>query len=262
MRTFPPFDAQRVETALSVVGRKWSTWVAQTLAAQDAPMRARDVAARIPFGGEPLVSRRLVQMHADGLVVRADDRRGASYRLSTLGEGLAPVHRELDQWSRTHLPLDEPTARAARVEDALSRLQPRHTTAVIQALGDGPMRFVHLCEATGLDTPTAGHRLVRLQADGLVTRTGPRFGDPYTLTAAGAALGPVYAAVEHWHNPTTEPPPSPARIRNTPQQVADKARATAALRRSPAAFSGLFSHAPQPHTPAPVPARPAPTRTR
>jgi DNA-binding HxlR family transcriptional regulator len=262
MRTFPPFDAQRVETALSVVGRKWSTWVAQTLAAQDAPMRARDVAARIPFGGEPLVSRRLVQMHADGLVVRADDRRGASYRLSTLGEGLAPVHRELDQWSRTHLPLDEPTARAARVEDALSRLQPRHTTAVIQALGDGPMRFVHLCEATGLDTPTAGHRLVRLQADGLVTRTGPRFGDPYTLTAAGAALGPVYAAVEHWHNPTTEPPPSPARARNVSPHDPDGSRATAAVGRSPAAFGGLFSHAPQPHTPAPVPARSAPTRTR
>lgn len=262
MRAFPPADAQRVETALSVIGRKWTTWVAQTLAGQDAPMRVRDVAARIPFVGEQFVSRRLVQMHTDGLVVRADDRRGAPYRLSALGKRLAPVHHELADWSRAHLPLDEPTARAARVEDALGRLQLRHTTAVIQALSDGPMRFVHLCEAVGLDTPAASQRLLRLQTDGLVTRTGPRFGDPYTLTAAGAALGPVYAAVEHWHNPTATPPPSPARIRNTPQQVADEARATAALGRSPAAFSGLFSHAPQPHTPAPASARPTPTRTR
>jgi DNA-binding HxlR family transcriptional regulator len=270
MRTFSPpgappitdVDAERVETALSVMGRKWTTWVAQTLAAQHEPMRVRDIASRIPAVSEHFVSRRLVQMHADGLVVRADDRRGAPYRLSAIGEQLAPVHQELADWSLTYLDLGT-TARAARIEDALDRLHLRHTTAVIQALTDGPLRLVHLSEAIGLDTPAASQRLLRLQTDGLVTRTGPRFGDPYTLTTAGAALSPVYAAVEHWASPTTALSPA-APTRSTSRRDPDDARATAALGRSPAVYSGLFSHAPQPQPPVPasVTAQAAPARTR
>jgi DNA-binding HxlR family transcriptional regulator len=148
-------------------------------------------------------------MHADGLVVRADDRRGAPYRLSAIGEQLAPVHQELADWSLTYLDL------------------------------------------------------LRLQTDGLVTRTGPRFGDPYTLTTAGAALSPVYAAVEHWASPTTALSPA-APTRSTSRRDPDDARATAALGRSPAVYSGLFSHAPQPQPPVPasVTAQAAPARTR
>ncbi|MFJ3283064.1 winged helix-turn-helix transcriptional regulator [Streptomyces halstedii] len=173
-----------------------------TLAQVNGPVRVRDVAAQLPFVSEQFVGKRLATMHADGLVIRDDDRRGAPYRLSALGTSLAPVLRTVSDWSRTHLS-QEPMAEAERVEDALRRLHLRHSTAVIQALdsADGQMRFVHIAEAAGLDNGIARQRLVRLQADGLVTRTGFRHGDPYVLTDAGQALGAVYASVEHWSQP-------------------------------------------------------------
>ncbi len=164
-------------------------------------MRVRDVAARLPFVSEQFVGKRLATMHADGLVTRDDDRRGAPYRLSMLGESLSPVHRALSDWSHAHLSLGK-VAEAERVEDALRRLHLRHSTAVIQVLdAGGPMRFVHIAEEAGLDNSFARQRLLRLQADGLVARTGPRHGDPYVLTDAGQALGPIYAAAERWSNP-------------------------------------------------------------
>ncbi|WP_234453072.1 MULTISPECIES: winged helix-turn-helix transcriptional regulator [unclassified Streptomyces] len=144
-----------------------------TLAQVRGPVRVRDVAAQLPFVSEQFVGKRLATMHADGLVVRGYDRRGAPYQLSALGTSLAPVLRTVSDWSRTHL-TQEPMAEAERVEDALRRLHLRHSTAVVQALdsADGQMRFVHIAEAAGLDYGLARQRLVRLQADGLVTRTG------------------------------------------------------------------------------------------
>ncbi|MGQ4352902.1 winged helix-turn-helix transcriptional regulator [Streptomyces drozdowiczii] len=266
-------DAQRVEDALSLIGPKWTAWSAMTLAQENRPMRVRDVAARLPFISEQFVSKRLTTMHADGLVIRPDDRRGAPYQLSALGTSLAPVHRTLSDWSHAHLSLGQ-MAEAERVEDALRRLHLRHSTAVIQVLdAGGPMRFVHIAEEAGLDNSYARQRLLRLQADGLVTRTGPRHGDPYVLTDAGQALGAVYASVEHWSSPIiterrTSPSPRPvaAATRTHPDisLSADGARTAAALRRSAAAPNALFSHAPQPQprVPAAVTARSAPGRGR
>ncbi|MFE2207255.1 hypothetical protein [Streptomyces rubiginosohelvolus] len=136
------------------------------------------------------------------------------------------------------------------------------------------MRFVHIAEAAGLDYGLARQRLVRLQADGLVTRTGSRHGDPYVLTDAGQALGAVYASVEHWSQPfalrggTAAPLPAAAATRThvgIPLGAgAESARTAAALRRSAAASNVMFSHAPQPEprVPAAVTAQSAPGRGR
>ncbi|MFF4757805.1 winged helix-turn-helix transcriptional regulator [Streptomyces sp. NPDC001292] len=200
-RTAPTFsiasiDAQRVEDALARIGPKWTTWSAMTLAQENRPMRVRDVAAQLPFVSEQFVGKRLATMHADGLVTRDDDRRGAPYRLSALGASLAPVLRTVSDWSRAHLSQDR-MAEAERVEDALRRLHLRHSTAVIQVLdsGGGPMRFVHIAEKAGLDNGLARQRLLRLQADGLVARTGSRHGDPYVLTDASQALGAIWGSL-------------------------------------------------------------------
>lgn len=116
------------------------------------------------------------------------------------------------------------------------------------------MRFVHIAEGVGLDVSFTRHRLLRLQTDGLVTRTGPRHGDPYVLTDAGRELGPVYATAEHWSAPlaTQRDLSAPASV-VMPQRThhgvplgSDDARTAAALRRSAAAPSALFSHASQP----------------
>ncbi|MFG2370508.1 winged helix-turn-helix transcriptional regulator [Streptomyces sp. NPDC048504] len=248
-------DAQHVEDALSLIAPKWTTWSAQTLAQQDSPMRVRDVAARLPFVSEQLVGKRLAQMHVDGLVTRVSDRHGAPYQLSAFGESLSRVHHTLSDWSHANLSLGGRVAGAERVEDAVRRLHLRDSTAVIQVLdAGGPMRFVHIAEEADRDNGWIRQRLNRLQADGLVARTGPRHGDPYVLTDAGRALGPVYAAVEHWSAPFATrhrpaPPPPVAAATRTHASVplgSDTIRAAAALRRSAAAPSALFSHAPQP----------------
>ncbi|MEU9200404.1 winged helix-turn-helix transcriptional regulator [Streptomyces sp. DT224] len=265
-------DAQRIEDALALIGPKWTAWSAMTLGQQSGPMRVRDVAARLPFVSEQFVGKRLTTMHADGLVTRDDHRRGAPYRLSTLGQSLAPVYGTVSDWSRAHLSLG-PMAEAERVEDALRRLHLRHSTAVVQALdAGGPMRFTRIAEEAGLDSGFTRHRLLRLQADGLVARAGSRHGDPYVLTDAGQALGAVYASVEHWSEPvagrrTSSPPPPVAAVARTHPVVplgADGARTAAALRRSPASPNALFSHAPQPQprVPAAVTAQSTPVRDR
>ncbi|MGW3830507.1 hypothetical protein [Streptomyces microflavus] len=136
------------------------------------------------------------------------------------------------------------------------------------------MRFVHIAESAGLDNGTARQRLLRLQADGLVARTGSRHGDPYALTDAGQALGAVYASVEHWSQPFALRSEAAA---SRPVEAAtrthvgiplgagtDGARTAAALRRSAAASNVMFSHAPQPQprVPAAVTAQSAPGRAR
>ncbi|MFF3536413.1 winged helix-turn-helix transcriptional regulator [Streptomyces sp. NPDC002466] len=255
-----------------MIGPKWTAWSAMTLAQEVRSMRVRDVAARLPFVSEQFVGKRLGTMHADGLVTRDDDRRGAPYRLSMLGKSLSPVYRTVSDWSHAYLPLGR-MAEAERVEDALRRLHLRHSTAMIQVLdAGGPMRFVHIAEETGLDNSLARQRLLRLQADGLVARTGPRHGDPYVLTDAGQALGAVYASVEHWSDPVAARRTSstPARVAAATrthanvQLTADSARTAAALRRSAAAPTALFSHAPQPQprVSAAVTAQSAPGRGR
>lgn len=259
-------DAQRVEDALSLIAPKWTTWSAQTLAQQSGPMRVRDVAARLPFVSEQFVGKRLAQMHADGLVTRAGDRYGAPYQLSGFGNSLSSVNRTLSDWSQAHLPLGKVVG-AERVEDAVRRLHLRHSTAIIQVLDAGAMRFVRIAEEAGLDNGFTRQRLIRLQLDGLVARTGPHRGDPYVLTNAGRALGPVYTAVERWSNPVATPRPAatPAPATRTHTGIpltSDGIRTAAALRRSTAAPSSLFSHAPQPQprVRAAVTTRSAPSR--
>ncbi|MET7678991.1 winged helix-turn-helix transcriptional regulator [Streptomyces sp. NPDC005423] len=233
-------------------------------------MRVRDVAARLPFVSEQFVGKRLAQMHADGLVTRAVDRHGAPYQLSGFGNSLSSVHRALSDWSQAHLPLGK-VAGAERVEDAVRRLHLRHSTAVIQVLDSGgPARFVHIAEEAGLDNGFTRQRLNRLQLDGLVARTGSRHGDPYVLTDAGRALGPVYTAVERWSNPVATPRPAAAPVAAATRTHtgiplrSEGIRTAAALRQSTAAPSSLFSHAPQPQprVPAAVTVQSAPSRGR
>lgn len=262
-------QAQRIEDSLSLLAPKWTVWLAQTLAQHDHPVRVGDIADGLPFISLSTISTRLSEMHAADLVTRAGTRYGAPYRLSALGESLPPVYRALSDWSHEHLPLDE-IAGAERVEDAVRRLHLRHTTTVLQTLSThGAMRFLHIAEATDLENNNALQRLKRLQRDGLVTRTGPRWGDPYVLTDAGQALGPVYASVQRWAAPSTaqmtptSPAPS-AQARVGRALEASSVRTAAALRRSPAAPTSLFSHAPQPQprVPAAVTAQSAPARSR
>ncbi|MFE6719404.1 winged helix-turn-helix transcriptional regulator [Streptomyces albidoflavus] len=265
-------NPQRVEDALARIGPKWTTWSTMLLAQENRSLRVRDFAALLPFVSEQLLGKRLIAMQADGLVIRDGNSRGAAYRLSALGESLAPVYRSLSTWSRSYLPTGR-MAEANRVEDAIRRLRPRYTTAVVQLLStNGPTGYKDMGQRVGLELAGSTYRFTRLQADGLITKMIPFPRSPYILTSAGQALGAVYASIEHWSEPLVAPQkPSP-----TPHTAAatrghasvplgtDDARTTAALRRSAAIPTALFSHAPQPQprVPAAMTAQSAPSRAR
>lgn len=257
----------RVEEALRVIAPMWTTWVVQTLA-HHGPMRVSEINAVLPFVHNTLLSKRLAEMESRGLLTRANAMQ-APYQLSEAGRALAPIQRSLADLSRTHLPRLGQLAGAERVEDALRRLAPRNTTAVIQTLeAHGPLRLTHAAEALGMDHQLTQYRLKRLQRDALVTRSGPRHGDPYTLTDAGLATLPILESVERWGQSLPASPPAAAtgasRVRSSPEITVGTARTAAALRRTAAPSSGLFSHAPapQPRVPAAITARSTPGRAR
>ncbi|MCX4752464.1 winged helix-turn-helix transcriptional regulator [Kitasatospora purpeofusca] len=260
-------DPQRVEGALRQLAPKWTTGIVHTIAKYGPEMRVRDLAPYFPSVGAPFMSKRLATMHEAGLLRRdAEFDRTAPYRLSQRALTLGPVYRSLVQWSSEHIDRS-PQGRSERIEGALSRLQPRHTTTVVQLLAEhGSLRFTHLAEAADVYEALLVPRLARLQEDGLVTRTGTRHGDPYTLTEAGQALGPVYASVQRWEERHTAVPtaPVPTAVRTLPAPArgSDGIRTAAALRRS-AVPAALFSHSsqPQPRTPA-APSAASPARRR
>ncbi|MFF1794207.1 winged helix-turn-helix transcriptional regulator, partial [Kitasatospora sp. NPDC058263] len=245
---------------------KWTTGVIHTIAKYGPEMRVFDVARYLPSVGQPCISKRLASMRQAGLVARdAEFDRWAPYRLTQQALTLGPVYRSLAQWSSEHIDRS-PEGPADRIEDALHRLEPANTTKVVQLLAEhGSMRFTHLAEAVGTYAQLITRPLARLQEDGLVTRTGSRHGDPYTLTEAGQALGPVYATVQRWddrHTATsTAPVPTAVRSLAAPALGSDGIRTAAALRRSPVP-AALFSHSPQPQPRAAAPSATAPTRGR
>ncbi|MFJ6381396.1 winged helix-turn-helix transcriptional regulator [Kitasatospora sp. NPDC092039] len=258
-------DAARVETVLRQLAPKWTTHLVHTIAKYGPAMRVRDVAHYHPAVSQPYISKRLATMAGARLMDRdATFDRSAPYRLSARARTLGPLYRAVAQWSSEHLDR-APQGRSDRIEDALHRLQLVDTTEVVRLLSEhGSMRVTHLGERVGVSEQLISSRLNRMQADGLVTRTGSRHGDPYALTDAGRALAPVYAAVQQWdmRHSAASPTLVPAAIR-TLATGAGPMRTAAALRRSPAP-TGLFSDAPaaQPRVPAAVTAASYPSHGR
>ncbi|WP_224274302.1 helix-turn-helix domain-containing protein [Streptomyces sp. LS1784] len=258
-------DAARVENVLRHLAPKWTTHFVHTIAKYGPELRVRDVAHRHPAINQPYVSKRLAAMADAGLVNRDTTfDRWAPYRLSAGARTLGPLYRAVAQWSSEHLDRP-PQGRSDRIEDALRRLQLMDTTEVVRLLSEhGSMRVGHLGERVGVSEQLIATRLNRMQADGLVSRTGSRHGAPYILTDAGRALAPVYTAVQQWDNwhSAAQAVRMPAATR-TLVTGADTVRTAAALRRSPAP-AGLFSHtpAPQPRVPAAVTAASHPSRGR
>ncbi|MFE4972850.1 winged helix-turn-helix transcriptional regulator [Kitasatospora sp. NPDC056651] len=258
-------DAQRVEAVLHRIAPKWTTHVVHTVAKYGPEMRVADVAQHLTALSPSYVSKRLASMSEAGLVTRDGTfDRAAPYRLSSSARTLGPTYRTLAEWSSDHID-HTPQGRYDRIEDALQRLQLVGTTETVRLFAEhGSVRLPQLAERLGASEQFAATRLNRMQADGLVARTGDRHGAPYVLTDAGQALGPVYTAIQQWdsrHSTAVTPAvPAAERTLNSPAQ---STRTAAALRRS-AAPSSLFSHPPVPPTrvPAAVTAASHPSRGR
>ncbi|GGU68529.1 MULTISPECIES: hypothetical protein [Streptomyces] len=252
-------DAALVSKAIGRLAPRWTTWTLQTIA-QHGQTRLTKIAAALPWLSTQNTQQILRRMHTNGLLDQPDY---GLYEVSPSGRNAHSVHRTLASWHRTHTGGSGPAvAEAERTEDALRRLRGEGAVDVLHALSEhGPLPHGELRKASGLATSSFYYRLQQLQDDQLLTRTGPSFRAAYTLAPAAQALGPIYRELAAFGSmaPSVAVQRKPAAL-----ATASTARANAAVRRTPAALPGLFSHAstPQPRVPAHVTALSHPSRTR
>jgi DNA-binding HxlR family transcriptional regulator len=97
-RVCPHFHA-----AVELIGRRWTGAILFKLI--DGPHYFRELLAAVPGISDRLLSQRLRELEAEGLVERTV-HEGAparvSYRLSAAGSELEPALRELYRWAQSH----------------------------------------------------------------------------------------------------------------------------------------------------------------
>jgi DNA-binding HxlR family transcriptional regulator len=90
--------------AVELVGRRWTGAILRAL--MDGPLRFSEVAAAIPELSDRLLSERMKELEARGLVKReviSGPPLRVRYRLSPMGHELEPALSELQRWARRWL---------------------------------------------------------------------------------------------------------------------------------------------------------------
>jgi DNA-binding HxlR family transcriptional regulator len=90
--------------AVELVGRRWTGAILRTL--MDGPLRFSEVAAAIPELSDRLLSERMKELEARGLVTRhviPGPPLQVRYALSKMGHELEPALAELQRWARRWL---------------------------------------------------------------------------------------------------------------------------------------------------------------
>lgn len=101
----------RFHQAIELIGKRWTGAVLSTL--MDGPRRFSDILAAVPDLHDRLLSERLKELEAEGLV----DRRvypetpvRIEYRLAEKGRDLERVLAEVEKWAHRWLPLPREAA--------------------------------------------------------------------------------------------------------------------------------------------------------
>lgn len=96
--------------AVELIGRRWTGAILRILI--DGPLRFSEVAASIPELSDRLLSERVKELEARGIVDRtvvAGPPLEVHYELSTMGHELEPALAELESWAQRWLG-DDPAA--------------------------------------------------------------------------------------------------------------------------------------------------------
>ena len=83
----------RYHHAVELIGKRWTGAIIFVL--MDGPARFRDVRALVPDISDRLLSERLKELEAEGIV-----RRGSGYELTDKGRELQPAIEALESWAR------------------------------------------------------------------------------------------------------------------------------------------------------------------
>lgn len=107
--------------AVELVGRRWTGAILRVL--MDGSLRFSEIAAAIPELSDRLLSERMKELEARGIVTRtvlAGPPLKVRYELSTMGRELEPALAELQEWARRWLgdhPGDQPGGHTERAAD-------------------------------------------------------------------------------------------------------------------------------------------------
>lgn len=93
----------RFHAAVELIGRRWAGAILFKLI--DGPLYFREILAAVPGISDRLLSQRLRELEAEGLVersVHAGPPARVSYCLSPAGEELMPALRGIHAWAQDH----------------------------------------------------------------------------------------------------------------------------------------------------------------
>ncbi|MEU3979432.1 helix-turn-helix domain-containing protein [Streptomyces sp. NPDC026672] len=94
-----------ITRVFQLLGKRWSGLIVAVLLEQ--PTHFADLRRAVPGISERMLSDRLAELGAAGLVVREVDEGPplrVSYRLTETGAALEPALKELGAWAQEHLP--------------------------------------------------------------------------------------------------------------------------------------------------------------
>jgi len=100
----PEGACEAMTQVFSLLGKRWSGLIIVTLL--DGPLRFSRIARLVPGMSQRMLSERLCELAAAGLVTREVGEGppvNVSYRLTERGEGLRPALAELKRWGKEQL---------------------------------------------------------------------------------------------------------------------------------------------------------------
>ncbi|MFF4529454.1 winged helix-turn-helix transcriptional regulator [Streptomyces sp. NPDC001407] len=133
--TGPATKAEHAEDALKLISPRHATAVLWALR-QSGPLRSGELSREVTPGMSPMVmTSRLRQLGADGLVERVTDSHRSPYQLTAAAHALGPVYAALSAWAAGR----PPTTRSGhRRTPHSSALRPRHHGLVGSGRDSGP----------------------------------------------------------------------------------------------------------------------------
>jgi DNA-binding HxlR family transcriptional regulator len=93
--------------AVELIGRRWTGAIVAVLLQAEAPMRFSEIASAVPELSDRLLSERVKELEARGVVERTvfpGPPVRVEYALTPMGRSLAPALDELAAWARRWLP--------------------------------------------------------------------------------------------------------------------------------------------------------------
>ncbi|WDZ83597.1 winged helix-turn-helix transcriptional regulator [Micromonospora cathayae] len=202
----PPTPTPDSRTLIDAAGRlrgRWALHVVQALLA--GPAGFNDLRRAVPGAGPSVLTRRLADLEAAGIVSREVIPRtppASRYALTPSGTALGPAIERMVAWA-AQWRIGDPHHDVA---GALAIFQERWMLELHCALLAGPRRFGELARTIGVNEATLSQRLGDLERRGLIHRLTDQPGSPYAFTPAGRGFEPVGTALLEWAAAASTPP--------------------------------------------------------